>query len=379
MKRKFYLDEAATTKVYPEVLKDMEKYYLEEYGNPSSLHEMGEKAQKAINEAREILAREINAKPNEIIFTSGGTESDNLAIQGLARAYPKKKKILISAIEHAAVMETCNFLGKEGYEVVKIRVNKDGLVNIDELKKEIDKNTDNILLVSIMHANNIFGTIQDIAAIGKLCKENNVIFHTDAIQSFGKLKIDVKKMNIDILSASAHKIHGPKGIGFLYVKDGIKIKPLIFGGGQEKDLRSGTENVPGIIGFAEALELTKNVNKEKIRKIRDKLMSELEKIGGNVNGTKDENRIYNNVHVSFLGIDNETLVAFLSHKGIYVSAGSACDSKKEKEDYVLRALGLNKKEISGSIRITLNEEVTDKDIGFIVREIEKVVKKLKIT
>ncbi len=376
--KKLYLDETATTKVSAEIFNEMKKYYLEEYGNPSSMHEMGEKALKAINNAREKLSKEINAKPHEIIFTSGGTESDNLAIQGLAKAFPNKKKIIISAIEHAAVMEPCRFLKSQGYKIIKIGVDKTGVIKLDELEKELDNDNKNILLVSIMHVNNIFGTIQDIETIGELCKKGGALFHTDAVQSFGKLDIDVRKMGISLLSASAHKIHGPKGIGFLYLREKIKIKPLIFGGGQENDLRSGTENVPGIMGFAKSLELKKKIQKEKIKELRNKLIEKLEKLGGKISGAKDEKRIYNNIHVFFPGINNETLVLFLSRKGIYVSAGSACDSKKEKEDYVLEALGLDEKERNGSIRITLNEEVNTKDIEFIVKEISLFLKRFKL-
>ena len=340
---------------------------------------MGEIAQKAINEARKKLAGEINAKPHEILFTSSATESNNIALRALAKTKPHKKpKIIISSVEHPSINEVANYLGNQGYKIIRIPVNKEGIIDINYLEKEIDKEPEKIYLVSVMHVNNIFGTVQYIEKMGKICKEKNVIFHTDAVQSFGKLKIDVNKMNISMLSASAHKIHGPKGIGFLYVKNGIKLIPWLFGGGQEKDLRSGTENVPAIIGFARALELTRKINKEKIRKARDKLIIKLEKLGGKINGPKDERRVYNNVHVSFPGINNETLVTFLSNKGIYVSAGSACDSKKEKEDYVLKALGLNKKERDGSIRITIGEEISEKDVDFVVGEIKKSVKKLRI-
>jgi len=372
--KKLYLDEAATTRVYPEVVEAMKPFFLEEYGNPSSLHEMGESALKAINKARKTLAEEIGAKAHEIYFTSGGTESDNWVIQGISKAYPNKKKIIISAIEHAAIMETCEFMEEQGYEIVKIPVDSEGLIDLARLENEIDENT---LLVSIIHVNNIFGVIQDLEKIGELCKKKDVLFHTDAIQSFGKLDIDVSKINISLLSASGHKIGGPKGIGFLYVKEGVDIKPLIIGSGQERGLRSSTENVPGIIGFAKALEINKKIDKEKISKVRSKLMSRLEKIGGIINGSKNE-RIYNNIHVSFSGVDNETLVVFLSHRGIYVSAGAACNSKKHKEDYVLKALGLKDEETKGSIRISIGSDFGEEDVDFVVSEIEKSVGKLRL-
>src|SRR3989344_7610044 len=370
MKKQIYMDNVATTKVRKEVVSEMQKYMLEDYGNPSSQHELGQRARNAIDKARTEIAKEIGAKPGEIYFTSGGTESNNLAIIGLAKANPGKKTIIISSIEHPSIVEPCKYLEDQGYKIIKIRVNKEGIIDIDELEKLIKTNSDDLLLVSIMQVNNIIGTIQPVEEIVNLCKEKRVLFHTDAVQSFGKLKIDVKKMNIDLLSASGHKINGPKGVGFLYIRAGIKINPLVYGGGQEKGLRNGTENVPGIVGMARALELQKKINKEKIRKVRDLLINELENIGGKINGSK-KMRIYNNINVSF-PVDAGNLVAYLSNKGIYVSTGSACESKKEREDETLKAIGLNKKRMDGSIRITLNEEINVEDLDRIVREIEKM-------
>jgi len=372
-----YLDNAATTKVCPEVVKEMLPYFKEKYGNPSSLHALGENAKEAINKARTILAKEINAKPQEITFTSGGTESNNLAIQGLKRAFPGKRIVIISEIEHPSIQEPCNYLQARKYKIIKIPVNKEGIINLDTLEKEIKNNLQDILLVSIMHVNNILGTIQDIEKIGLLCKLNNLPFHTDTVQSFGKLNIDVKKFNIDLLSASGHKIGAQKGIGFLYIKEKANISPLMFGGGQERNLRSGTENVPGIMGMAKALEITKKINKNKILEIRNKLITELEKIGGMLNGSKSD-RIYNNIHVSFPSADANSLVLFLSKKGIYVSAGSACDSKKEREDHVLKAIKLNQENINSSIRISLNEDIKENHIKTIIQEIIKALKILKI-
>ncbi len=372
-----YLDNAATTRVYPEVVKEMLPYFKEEYGNPSSLHKLGENAKEAITTARKTLAKEINAKPQELIFTSGGTESNNLTIQGLAKAFPKKKTIIISEIEHPSIQEPCNYLQTQGYNIIKIPVNKEGMINLSILEKEIKNNLEDILLVSIMHVNNVIGTIQDTEKIGLICKLHNIPFHTDAAQSFGKLEIDVKKFNIGLLSASGHKIGAPKGIGFLFINEKINISPIILGGGQERNLRSGTENVPSIVAMAEALEITKKINKGKILNIRNKLILELEKIGGIINGSKNS-RIYNNIHVSFPDIDADSLVLFLSKKGIYISAGSACESKKEKEDRVLKAIKLSPEYIKGSIRISLNEDIKDKDIPSIIREIEKAIKILKI-
>lgn len=370
--KSIYLDDSASTRVYPEVVKAMLPYFVEEYGNPSAAYERGERARKAIQDAREILARKINCKPWEIIFTSGVTEANNMAFFGMAHAHRDKKKIIISAIEHASIVEICNNLEKQGYKIVRIPVNTQGILDYNKLEQEIDRNT---LLVSVMHVNNILGTIQNIDKIGALCYHKSVMFHTDASQSFAKLPIDVKSANVDMLSASAHKIGGPKGVGFLYIKDGLKIEPIIFGGGQERGLRGGTENVPGIVGFAKACEITSKKNRSIVEKNRDLFMKELEGIEGKVNGSrKSSERVYNNVHVSFAGVDAGNLVSYLSHKGIYISTGSACESKKEKEDHVLKAIGLNEKEINGSIRITLNDAITKSDILKVIEEIKKGLK-----
>jgi len=375
--KKIYLDSAATTKVSESVIKEMGKIYSEIYGNPSSLHEFGERAQKEMNKAREEISKYLECKAWEIVFTSGATESNNLAIKGLTEASPSKKKIIVSPIEHPSIVEVCNYLKKKGYEIVEIGVNKEGKIDPARLEKELDKDTKNILLVSVMHANNEIGVIQDISVIGSLCRNRNIPFHTDAVQSFGKLDIDVKKMNVSLLSASAHKFGGPKGVGLLYVNEGVRLGPIIHGGGQEKDLRSGTENVPGIIGFAKSLGAIRKVNKKNIEKLRDRLISGLEKIGGKINGSKKD-RLYNNVHVSFPDAEGESMVLFLSQKGIMCSTGSACSTKKQAESKTLRALGLNSKEIAGSLRFTLSEDITEGDIDRVVRETEKVYKQLKI-
>jgi len=372
--KSLYLDNSATTKLNPKVMKEMQKYHTLEYGNPSSQHFLGEKAQEAITKARQEIAKTLNCKPQEIYFTSGATESNNLAIQGLAKANPHKKKIIISSIEHPSITEVCKYLESKGYKIIKIPVDAQGHIRIDILKKELSPDT---LLVSIMHVNNLFGTIQDIEKIGQLCKDNNIPFHTDCSQSLGKLPIDTNKDNITMLSASAHKIGGPKGIGLLYVKENTKIEPLFYGGGQEKGLRSGTENVPAIIGFAEALKQIKKTNRNKVEKLRNKLIDELIKIGGKINGSLQD-RIYNNINVSFMTLSSEVLVQYLSKKGICISSGSACESKKEKEDEALKALGLNAIEIKGAIRLSINEDLTDKDIIYILNEIKKAIKKLKI-
>lgn len=374
-KKEIYLDNAATTCVDKKIIKEMSRFYSQEYGNPSSMHEMGERAFEAMNNARKKLADEINAKAHEIIFTSGNTESNNLAFFGLARSESgkKRKKIIISAIEHSSIFEICDALKKEGFFIVEIPVDKEGIVDIGNLINEIDSNT---LLVSVMHVNNEIGVIQDISRIGEICREKKVYFHSDCAQSFGKLRIDVRKMNIDLLTASAHKIGGPRGIGLLYVRDGIKITPLIYGGGQERGLRGGTENVPAIIGFALALDLAKKINNKKINEIRDYFISSLEKLGGRINGSK-EKRIFNNANVSFSGIDGENLVIFLSHKRIYASTGSACESKKQKESKVLREIGLSKKEINGSLRFSLDSGISRKYVDYVMGEIKKILKRFR--
>ncbi len=374
-KKIIYLDNAATTPVYKEAVKEMERFYSEEYGNPSSLHALGEKALESANSTREKLAKEINCKPWEIIFTSGTTESNNMVFFGLTRSElgKKRKKIIISAIEHSSIFSICDALKKEGFEIVEIPVDKEGIVNTNKLNNEINDNT---LLVSIMHVNNEIGVIQDMEKIGKLCKEKGVLFHSDCAQSFGKLNIDVGKMNIDSLSAGAHKIGGPKGIGILYIRDRIKISPLIYGGGQERGLRGGTENVAGIVGFVVALDIAKKIDENEVRKLRDYFISSLEKLDGRINGSK-EKRIFNNVNVSFHGIDADSLVIFLSERGIMCSNGSACESKKQKESKVLKAIGLNEKEIRGSVRFSLNENISKKDIDYIIKETKEILNLLR--
>lgn len=366
-----YLDHAATTPVRKEVVKVMNEFFVSKYGNAGSLHALGDASEKALENARKKFAGELGCKTEEIYFTSGASESNNTALKCLAG---KKRKVIISTIEHPSVEESAGYLEDNGWDVVRIRVDKNGLLDLEELEKEIDNET---ALVSVIHASNVFGTIQDLRAIAGICKKHKVLFHTDATQSFGKLPINVRDLGIDMLSASAHKIGGPKGVGLLFVRRGVALHPMIHGGGQEFGLRSGTENVPGIVGFAKALEWQKKVHGDKIRKLRDSMISELEKIGGKLVGDR-ERRMYHNVNVAFAGANNETLVYRLSGKGIYISAGSACDSKKEKEDYVLKALGLSKKEREGSIRISLGEDFKEKDIGRVVGEIKKIVKRMKI-
>ncbi len=376
--KKIYLDAAATTPVAREVLDAMLPYFSERFGNASSLHAFGREAREAIEKAREKVAGVINAKPEEIVFTSGGTEADNLAIEGLALAHPDKKHIITSAIEHPAVLETCKTLEKQGYDVSYIPVDSEGIVDLDRLEQEI---RDETLLVSIMHINNEIGTIQPIKKIAKICQEHGIYFHTDAVQSFGKLKLDMKKIKVDLLSISAHKLFGPKGVGALYVRNGVKLKALLSGGGHEQGLRSGTENTAGIVGLGKASEIAvKKISGNEyknIEKTRNKLLERLLEIQGvRLNGSK-EKRIFNNINVSFQGIEGEALVLMLDKKGIACSTGSACSSHKLEPSHVLLALGLSELEAHGSLRLTLAYPLTEDEIEYVTSAIEESVRKLR--
>jgi len=369
-----YLDNAATTQIDKRVVKEMEKFMIREFGNPSSLHEKGREARKAVEKAREIIANSINALPEEIIFTSGGTESNVLAIKGVAEANPEKKHIIISKIEHDCIINCCNELEKQGYRITKIDVDSEGFVNLDELEKAISPDT---LVVSIIHGNNEIGTIQDLEKIGKICKSKKVYFHTDACQSYMKTEIDVRKQNLDLATLNAHKIHGPKGIGVLYIRKGVKIKAIQEGGGQEREIRGGTENVPGIVGMAKAVEIYDKEEIEKMKELRDKMIKELERIPEiKLNGSR-EKRLYNNINVRFAGIEGESILMMLDKEGICVSTGSACSSKSLEPSHVLLALGLKPEESHGSIRISLGRFNTEKEINKFLKVIPKIVKDLR--
>ncbi len=373
---KIYLDNAATTPLAPEVQEEIRKNFSE-FGNPSSLHEPGRKMKEKIENIRENIAKSINAEKQEIIFTSGGTESNNLAIKGLVLANPGKKHIITSKIEHPSVLEVCKVLEKQGHRVLYTDVDKEGIVKIQEIEKAITPET---LLVSIMHVNNEIGTIQPIEKIAEICRKKGVYFHTDVVQSFGKLDIDVRKQKIDLLSSSAHKINGPKGIGFLFIRKGVRIEPIVNGGGQERKLRSGTENTLGIIGLGKAAEIWGKNREKKEREIkesRDKLMSELLKIPhARLNGSK-ENRIFNNINISFKGVEGESLVLMLDKAGICASTGSACSSHSLKPSHILLALGLSPEEAHGSLRLTLGEKLEEKDLKYIIDKIKESVDKLR--
>jgi cysteine desulfurase len=367
--KELYLDANATTRVNNEVVKTISDCMLNNYGNPSSEHRLGDNSSKKVLESRSFIARTIGCKAQEIFFTSGATESNNWIFTGLAHLNPNKKKVLISSIEHSSINETANLFVNWGYNIVRIPVDKKGFVDLEFLKNNIDNET---LFVSIIHGNNIFGTIQNLKKIGDICKKNNVLFHTDAAQTLGKVKILVHDWNIGLLSGSAHKLEGPKGVGFLYVREGTKFSPLIYGGGQEKGLRSGTENVPGIVGFSKALEISIKRDWNKIKQIRDYLIEELEKINCKIIGSKEE-RIPNNIFITIPNVNGEKLIYDLSGKGIYVSKGSACDSKKELEENSIKELGLSDKEIKSSIRISLPSYIKKKDIDYFLKMLKSLI------
>jgi len=376
---KIYLDHAATTAVDKEVIKAMLPYFDDKFGNASSLHQFGQEAKEALEKSRETVAKLINADPREIIFTSGGTESDNWAIKKIAFTNEDKgNHIITSRIEHHAVLESCEFLGKNGFKVTYLPVDRYGRVNPEDVKKAITKST---VLVTIMHANNEIGTIEPIEEIGKICKEKGVYFHTDAVQTVGKVPIDVKKMNVDLLSCSSHKLYGPKGVGFLYVKKGTKIAPMIHGGGHEFCLRSGTENIAGIAGFAKACELAqKNMEKwnSHEKKLRDKLVKGvLERIPESWLNGHPEKRLEGNANFCFKCIEGESLILHLDDKGVAASTGSACSTKELKPSHVLTAIGLSPVDAHGSLRLTLGKDSTEKEIDYVLGVLPGIVADLR--
>lgn len=376
-----FFDNAATTRTDEKVLKEMLPFFCEEYGNPSSVYKLGRNARKAVEEARESLAKAINANPSEIYFTAGGSESDNLAIKGIAHANKMKgNHIITSKIEHHAVLETCETLEKEGFEVTYIGVDETGILDLNELKSAI---RDTTILITIMFANNEVGTIQPIEEIGRIAKEHNIIFHTDAVQAVGSIKIDVQKQNIDSLSMSGHKFYGPKGIGALYVKKGIKFNKIINGGHQEKNKRAGTENVPGIVGIGKAIELAyENLeeNNNKIRTLRDYYLEEVKKKIPNIriNGSL-EKRLPGNINISFRGVEGDGLLFNLDLNGICASTGSACASGSLEPSHVLTAMGLKEEDTASALRITIGKNNTKEEIDYLVENLEKIVKRLRNT
>jgi len=373
---KVYMDHAATTPMDKEVFEAMKPYFLEKYGNASSLHSFGMEAKEALEKSREMVANLIGASVDEIIFTGGGTESDNLAIKGIAFK-AGKGHVITSSIEHPAVLETCKFLEKKGFRVTYLPVDKYGLINPEDVENAIEKDT---ILITIMHANNEIGTIEPIEEIGKIASENNILFHTDAVQSIGKIPIDVKKINVDLLSISAHKIYGPKGVGALYVKKGTKIDAIIHGGGHERGLRSSTENIPGIVGLAKACSLAKERMEEdvkKMKKLRDMLIEGILEIDKSYLNGHPEKRLPNNAHFYFKGIEGESLILMLDDAGIAASTGSACSSKKLMPSHVLLAIGLKPEDAHGSLRLTLGRENSKEEVEYVLETLPKIVKKLR--
>lgn len=379
MEKKIYLDNAATTKTRPAVVEAMLPYFTEYFGNPSSVYEFATQNKKAVDEARTIISKALNAESNEIYFTAGGTEADNWAIKATVEAYGDKgNHIITSKIEHHAILHTCEALEKKGFEVTYLDVNEDGVIKLEELKKAIRPTT---ILISIMAANNEIGTLQPIKEIGEIAKENNVLFHTDAVQAFGQLNLDVKDLNIDMLSASGHKLNGPKGIGFLYIRKGLKLRSFVHGGAQERQRRAGTENVPGIVGFGKAVEIAMNTIEERQKKeieLRDYLIGRVLKEVPYVrlNGHKTD-RLPNNANFAFQFIEGESLLIMLDMQNICASSGSACTSGSLDPSHVLLAIGLPHEIAHGSLRLTLCEDNTTEEMDYVVDTIKEIVAKLR--
>lgn len=374
---KAYLDNGATTMVDPKVVSEMSPFFTETYGNPSSIHHAGQEAKRYLDEAREAVAKKLNASYEEIIFTSGGTESDNLAVKGVAYANKNKgNHIITTKIEHPAILNTCRQLEKEGFTVTYLDVDKDGFVDPETLRETI---TDKTILVSIIHGNNEVGTVQPLDEIGEICKEKGVLFHTDAVQSFTKVSINVKKTNVDLISISSHKIHGPKGVGALYVRKGTNILPIAHGGSHEFKLRAGTENMPGIIGFAKAVKLSSESEYKNVARLRDYFIESIEKEIPNVmlNGPRGDARLCNNVNITFANIEGEALGSYLDIEGICTSTGSACSSHSLEPSHVLVAIGLDKELANGTLRMTLSRFTTKQEIDYTVSMLKKYVEKLR--
>ena len=379
MKKVIYLDNAATTKVNEEVLKEMLPYFTDVYSNPSAVYSFAAEGKKAVMEARNQVASVIGAKPEEIYFTGGGSESDNWALKATAEAYAEKgRHIITTKIEHHAILHTCEYLEKKGFEITYLDVDSEGKISLEELEKAIRPDT---ILVSVMTANNEIGTVEPIAEIGRIAHEKGTLFHTDAVQAYGHIPINVDDMNIDMLSASGHKFNGPKGIGVMYIRKGIKIRSFIHGGAQERGRRAGTSNVPGIVGIGKAATLaseTMNARTEKEVKLRDYLISRIENEipYAKLNGHRTD-RLPNNVNFCFRFIEGESLLILLDQQGICASSGSACTSGSLDPSHVLLAIGLPHEIAHGSLRLTLSAETTKEEIDFVVDELKKIVERLR--
>ena len=375
-----YMDYSATTYVKPEVLDAMMPFFTEKFGNPSSFYGISRETKMAVDNARAQVAKAINCDPNEVYFTGGGSEADNWAIKGIATAHMKKgNHIITTKIEHHAVLHTCEFLEKFGFEVTYLDVNEEGFVDLEQLEEAI---TDKTILVSIMFANNEIGTIQPIKEIGALCREKKVLFHTDAVQAVGSVPVDVKEMNIDLLSLAGHKLYGPKGIGALYIRRGVRIDNLIHGGGQERGRRAGTENIPGVVGLGKAIEIaTENIeeNRARLTVLRDKLIDGiLERIPyARLNGPRGDKRLPGNSNISFEFIEGESILLSLDFEGICASSGSACTSGSLDPSHVLLAIGLPHEKAHGSLRTTLGAASTEEDVEKLLNELPPIIERLR--
>jgi cysteine desulfurase len=380
MDKKVYMDYSATTYVKPEVLEEMMPYFTLSFGNPSSMYSLARETKKAIDLGRDRVAKALNADPSEIYFTGGGSEADNWALKGAAFALKNKgNHIITTKIEHHAILHTCDFLKKQGFDITYLSVDSEGFINLEELKNAI---TDKTILVSVMFANNEIGTIQPIKEIGAICREHKVLFHTDAVQMMGAGKIDVKDMNIDLLSLAGHKIYGPKGVGALYIRKGVRIENLIHGGGQEKGKRAGTENIAGIVGLGKAVELAyENLDEHctRLAKLRDKLIDGiLEKVPNcRLNGPRGDKRLVGNTNICFEFVEGESILLLLDDNGVYASTGSACASGSLDPSHVLLAIGLPHEIAHGSLRLTIGDKTTEEDVHYAVEKIAKVIKRLR--
>ena len=379
MKKLIYLDNAATTKTSEEVVAAMLPYFTEYYGNPSSVYEFASESKKAVSNARRTIAETLGAQENEIYFTAGGSEADNWALKATAEAYQSKgKHIITTKIEHHAILHSAEYLEKRGFEITYIGVDENGVVKVDELEKAIRPDT---ILISVMFANNEIGTIQPIKEIGEIAKKHGVLFHTDAVQAYGQLPINVDELHIDMLSSSGHKLNGPKGIGFLYIRKGVKIRSFVHGGAQERKRRAGTENVPGIVGYGKAAEIAAKTMKERTAKeieLRDHLIDRVlaEVPYTRLNGHRT-NRLPNNANFSFQFVEGESLLILLDNNGICASSGSACTSGSLDPSHVLLAIGLPHEIAHGSLRLTLSAETTMEDIDFVVDCIKQIIERLR--
>lgn len=377
--RKVYLDHNATTPVHPDVLQAMLPYYKDKFGNPSSVHQSGRDAKDALEQSRETVAKLINAAPSEIYFTSGGTESDNLALKGTALAQRNKgKHIITSQTEHPAVLESCKFLKKEGYEITYLSVDKYGFVDPDDLRKSIRKDT---ILVSIMHANNETGLIQPIDELSRISKDNGAHFHSDAVQSYGKLPIDVQKLPADMLSISAHKIYGPKGVGAIYIRKGTRITSMAHGGHHERSRRAGTENIPGVVGLAKAAEVaSKDMEKldRNLKSLTDSFFKKLsKKIPDVFSNGHPEKRLSSTMNVSFKGVEGESIILSLDMKGVAVASGSACTSGALEPSHVLSAMGIDPALAQSSIRFSFGRDNTMEDVNYVVDVLPEIIARLR--